>query len=193
MNTILVLAIFLIIILCVLCFCLLIKNRKLTGQIEEITEHDLWHKLAITDDLTGVYNRLAYSEYVSKIEKDGERGVWGIILFDVDNFKRINDTQGHLAGDDALRCVSKTLCNVFPSPRYKVFRMGGDEFAVVSKGVLEDQIITALVKFRKALQKESDLKVSNGYAIIKDSVKEAFEEADQMLYADKRTRKEKAL
>ncbi len=189
MKTGIVLAIFLIILLLVMCFCILRKKCKLIREIEKITERDLWHKLAITDDLTGAYNRLAYSEYISKIEKDSESGKYAIILFDVDNFKRINDTEGYLVGDDALRCVSKTLCDVFPSPRYKVFRLNGDKFAVISKGASDDRITSALLKFGKVLKKESDLKVSNGYAIIKDSVKEAFDEAERMLYADKGAKK----
>ena len=193
MKTVLVLAIFsVLLLLCALVF-LLRKKRSLTKQIEEITKKDLWHKLAITDDLTGLYNRLAYSEYIGEIEKDGERGVWGIILFDVDNFKNINDTQGHLAGDNFLRLVSKTLLCVFSSVQYRVFRLGGDEFAVVSKAVSEERIIDDLLKFRKCLEKETSVKVSIGYALIYDSVSSAFENADCMLYADKASRKEKTL
>ena len=55
----------------------------------------------------------------------------GIMLFDVDDFKIINDTKGHLAGDLVLKQVAKNISEVFCGQKYRVFRIGGDEFVLL--------------------------------------------------------------
>ena len=113
-----------------------------------------------------------------------------IIFFDIDDFKRINDEQGHLEGDRVLRFVAKTLLAVFPPVRYRVFRIGGDEFAVISEKTKESELIEALIKLRDIFEAKSDICVSKGYSIILDGdLKNAFKIADEMLYADKASRK----
>lgn len=189
MNTLLVLTIIIILVQLVIVLRLAYKKDKLSKKIRELEDVDLWHTLAFTDDLTGLYNRTAYNRHVSEIEKKKSRNNIGIIILDVDNFKEINDTKGHLSGDSVLKHVAKALLTVFPSPKYSVYRIGGDEFAVLAENLTEDEIIDAMLNLRNVLEKDSDITISKGYSIVHEDVKTAFKHADEMLYADKASRK----
>lgn len=180
MKSLLALTTIIIIFFVVIIIKLIIHIRILNRKIKYVDEADMWHKLAVTDDLTGVYNRNAYNSHISR------RGKYsGIILFDVNDFKQINDTLGHLAGDAVLKEIAQTLLQVFPEPQYKVFRIGGDEFSVLSKDISEKDIINNLINLEKCLNINRNISLSKGYSIIKDNPEEAFKYADEMLYADK--------
>ncbi|MET0343966.1 MAG: GGDEF domain-containing protein [Polyangiales bacterium] len=86
-----------------------------------------------TDPLTGLHNRRALDAYLERVvEFDGLTGVPALLLvIDVDNFKKINDTYGHPVGDDALRVLSKELVRLFLRKSDFVARYGGEEFVVV--------------------------------------------------------------
>ena len=102
----------------------LMNNEKLVYEAEH-------------DKLTGLYNRTGYYS----IYRNLNLNELAYILIDVDKFKKVNDEYGHNVGDDVLKKVAETLENVFKSDCY-VFRIGGDEFAVLSKGANEKSIIT---------------------------------------------------
>ena len=78
------------------------------------------------DELTGVYNRAGYDLLVSSVDLKETY----MLLFDVDNFKTINDTQGHGVGDEAIKKVARVLKSNFRGDDY-VCRIGGDEFVVL--------------------------------------------------------------
>lgn len=189
MKTLLALTTIVTIILIVIIIKLLLKNQTLIRKVKYADEANKWYKLAITDDLTGIYNRNAYNIYIDRYRKDAQQKLRGIILFDIDNFKIINDTQGHLAGDNVLKDVAKILTEVFFAPQYRVFRIGGDEFSVLVEGVSEREIIERLLTLKKRLEKDGDISLSKGYSMINDNPEEAFKYADDMLYADKRSKK----
>lgn len=192
MIALLVLTTIITILLIVTILKLLLKIRVLSKKIKYVDEANMWHKLAITDDLTGIYNRNAYNLYVNKSISDVKQKLRWIILFDVDNFKIINDTKGHLAGDIVLKNVAKILSEVFSSFQYKVFRMGGDEFSVLAEDVLENEIVEHLLYLKKRLEIDANISLSKGYSIIKDNPEKAFKYADEMLYADKLSKKLRA-
>ena len=110
------------------------------------------------------------------------------MLFDVDDFKMVNDTYGHTVGDVVLKKVAEALLVVFPKPCCRVFRIGGDEFAVLSEDVTEKEIIRRLMFLRKKLD-DMNISLSKGYSIIKDNPEKSFRYADEMLYADKLSKK----
>ena len=101
----------------------------------------------------------------------------------------INDTKGHLAGDEVLKKVAKILLDIFPEPKYRVFRIGGDEFSVLSDNVSENEIINRLLALQKCLAANGNIGLSKGYSIFEDNPDEAFKCADEMLYADKLSKK----
>lgn len=177
------------ILLVVIILKLLLKIRILSKKLKYVDEANMWHELAITDDLTGIYNRNAYNLYMDRNRVDVKHKSRGIILFDIDDFKIINDTQGHLTGDAVLKSVAKILTEVFSAPQYSVFRIGGDEFAVLFEDVSENRIIEHLLTLKKQLNENGDISLSKGYSMIKDNPEKAFRYADDMLYADKLSKK----
>ncbi|KXG78729.1 putative diguanylate cyclase YdaM [Fervidicola ferrireducens] len=118
------------------------EDGKVSGAliiVDDITEKKEMEKelylLSITDALTGAYNR---RYLLSKLEEEIERAKrygeeFSIILFDIDNFKKINDCYGHIMGDEALRRVAKVVRERIR--KLDVFgRWGGEEFVIVLPG-----------------------------------------------------------
>jgi diguanylate cyclase (GGDEF)-like protein len=90
-------------------------------------------RLAFHDQLTGLPNR----RRIEKLLLEGiERGAVSIILLDLDGFKEINDSVGHLAGDEILCQIAGRLTQIM-GPKHTVARLGGDEFLVISSGPVE--------------------------------------------------------
>lgn len=163
---------------------LVINIYSLVTKLKYVAEAEMWHDLAVTDNLTGLYNRNAYNTQFVNLKENANHKRYIMVLLDIDDFKKINDTQGHLAGDQVLQTVSNVLLEIFPKPQYKNFRIGGDEFSIISEGVSENEVIDRLVTFKKTLE-TVNIYISVGYAIVKDDFNKAFQNADEMLYADK--------
>ena len=152
---------------------------------------ELYHQI---DGLTELLNRRAYESYICKINK--AKNV-AILFFDIDNFKSINDKYGHPFGDFCLTAVSSCIKHIF----FKIglcFRIGGDEFCVISRKTDKTIILHAYQKFLCEIMSmrktEEDLPmVSIGcsfYDRKKGSIDEAILEADQRMYYFKKNRKE---
>ena len=91
------------------------------------------------DPLTGVYNRTAFERQVTKCVRGAEPDLCGVLMvLDVDDFKRINDNNGHLAGDQALRKVARILRTTFRQSDV-IGRLGGDEFLVFLNDYLDQE------------------------------------------------------
>ena len=104
---------------------LLVDNRKLTAQL---------HRQAWYDELTGLGNRALYNRRIGQtLERCRAGGRAALLLLDLDDFKAVNDTRGHAAGDALLGSVARTLIAHAPA-RDMVFRLGGDEFVVIAEG-----------------------------------------------------------
>ena len=101
----------------------------LTDVTDERESYDRILSNANTDFLTGLYNRRHMDEYLKTLLEDPSD--LAFIYVDLDNFKNINDTLGHNAGDNVLIRTAKTLCNCFDKDF--IVRMGGDEFLIISK------------------------------------------------------------
>lgn len=114
------------------------------SRIEKILQiEDLRKNLsnsAKKDPLTGVWNRKFLEEDVDKFFATKNKGVF--IIFDVDNFKLVNDRYGHMFGDSVL-CKFTSILNEKIGPRDVVARLGGDEFAVFLKGEYSDEEINS--------------------------------------------------
>lgn len=96
---------------------------------------------ALSDPLTGLQNRRAWDQFLKSLDRQATDNptsctdLWMIVL-DVDQFKRVNDQFGHQIGDQALTELSMRLRHAFPSAR--LFRIGGEEFAVVTKSTQKE-------------------------------------------------------
>ena len=107
-------------------------------------ERELTHH-AFHDPLTGVANRLLFQERVrAAVERsDGTGGTVGVLFIDLDDFKIVNDTMGHHAGDQLLVAVAERLGEVL-RPQDTVARLGGDEFAALIEDLTEPADIEAI-------------------------------------------------
>lgn len=161
------------------------------------------NSLAYSDALTSVHNKGAFDVYTRELqvrmdEKDPALA-FAVGIFDCDGLKNINDSYGHDKGDEYLRVASSLICRVFPhSP---VFRIGGDEFAVIMQN--EDyRNITQLVKDFKeesaqlvlnTSENPEDVSIAIGVASFEPhsdtSVDEIVHRADRLMYENKRIRK----
>ncbi len=106
-------------------------------QVEQIQEAELGttRKLAYSDPLTGIKNKMAYLEDIASLEHRITNKCifeFGVIVFDINDLKHINDTKGHDAGDQYIKSACTLICNQFKhSP---VYRIGGDEFVAILNG-----------------------------------------------------------
>lgn len=98
------------------------------------------------DPLTGVYNRQYYEEQLS-----GLASANAVAMLDVDNFKRINDTAGHMAGDAALRAIGGALLACMRRSD-AVVRYGGDEFLLVFQQIAREEFAERLEAVREAVR-----------------------------------------
>ena len=98
-----------------------IQLQQKTKQIEDVT------RLSITDSLTGLYNRSYLEQKVTEMVNEGTKGT--LFIMDIDNFKKVNDTFGHIAGDKTLKLLADTLRENTRKMDI-VGRLGGDEFVI---------------------------------------------------------------
>ncbi|HAT9013552.1 TPA: diguanylate cyclase [Legionella pneumophila subsp. pneumophila] len=147
---------------------------------------------AKTDPLTNVYNQenffIAGNEAIKNFHQNQE--AVGLLFFDVDDFKGINDTQGHIYGDKILKKVAQESLKLVRKTD-NVFRYGGDEFAIIFSGIDVKILERKAQQLQKKLAK-SHISVSIGGAISKQSDKSIntlLARADEALYYVKANKK----
>jgi len=108
-------------------------NRELERTNEELVAANLrYHELALKDPLTGLSNRRSFEESGNREFSRSRRHGYGmaLVLYDLDDLKRVNDEYGHPAGDEAIRRIATVLTSVSRATDMAA-RLGGDEFAIV--------------------------------------------------------------
>lgn len=111
---------------------LVASEKGLKEQYQEIKKQEQTIQfMAERDPLTELYNRRKMVEILRDIFQSGDRGA--LMLLDIDNFKDINDSQGHIFGDRVLRQVAEVLL-ASTRDNWTVFRLGGDEFVLLFRG-----------------------------------------------------------
>lgn len=172
-------------------------EAKLSAQEQRISHLE---NLATTDELTGLQNRRGfYQTFVRELDRceRGQSKGGLLILIDLDNFKHINDTYGHLAGDAALRLVARTLEDAIRLMDVAA-RLGGDEFVLLLSNTTKkdaaargQELIRQLNSLSLAWYgNEIPVRASIGFQSYKDGDKAEtiFNEADSELYRNKRRR-----
>ena len=108
------------------------REQKALIQKLKMAKNDL-QEMAIKDELTGLYNRRFLNEIFSLVFKRSCRygEVFAALMIDIDYFKKYNDRNGHLAGDDILKRFSAILSTTIQRETDFVFRYGGDEFYII--------------------------------------------------------------
>lgn len=119
------------------------NEEQLYNQYDEIIKQKEQIKfLADRDYLTNLYNRRRFSEDITLAIENNQSGA--ILLIDIDNFKNINDTQGHHYGDRVLKHIGSILRESLCEDAV-IYRIGGDEFAVHLPNILEEERIEACI------------------------------------------------
>lgn len=178
---------------------LIVGLNNIDAQVRQEEEYERRLAQAQTqanlDAMTGVKNKHAFLEAEARLDRqiaEHRALTFAVVIFDVNELKRVNDTAGHQAGDQYLRDACRIICNIFKhSP---VFRIGGDEFAVLSRG--QDYAhIEALLDRVDAHNRRA---AENGGVVIacgmarhagESCVAAVFERADQSMYENKSTLK----
>ncbi len=131
----------------------LLRSSELVRRLEVQTE--LLSKLAAYDDLTGVYNRRSMFHHLeaelSRCRRYGRS--LGVLMADIDHFKRVNDDHGHLVGDQALRWVASTLQNELRSMDF-LCRYGGEEFCAILPETNGAGVARAGERLRSAIDRQ---------------------------------------
>ncbi|MBW1723036.1 MAG: GGDEF domain-containing protein [Deltaproteobacteria bacterium] len=153
------------------------------------------------DSLTEVHNRKAFDKKIKEaLDRFHEDGIpICAIFFDVDNFKEINDTLGHVAGDKVLQKVAQCLVRSFRKGDF-VARFGGDEFVVLIERLTMEMAKERILTFRKNLAKirftsyakgDIPITVSAGISLARkgDTVESLIARADKVMYNQKQKKK----
>ena len=152
-----------------------IANYLMLKQLRTLSSHDM---------LTGVQNSNELGRVVKDIAAEASDETVGILIADLNGLKNVNDSGGHSAGDALLRKAGQALLDVFKPDQ--AFRAGGDEFAIVMRGVDESEMAEKAAAFRKTA-KDRGVSVAIGLCVACGAdVQEAMRTADARMYDDKR-------
>ncbi len=151
----------------------MLRNRDTFRSLE---------RLSTTDQLTGTGNRRGFTEYIRAVPD----GIFLAFIFgDLNGLKRINDTQGHEAGDHLLQQAVRHMKDL--SGDNAVFRMGGDEFMVIARNASEQQA-QQLVRELLARYRSSGISMALGVVVCQTpiaNIDEVLSQADREMYTDK--------
>ena len=187
---------------------LLQEKEQLVHEMESINRQvaeyafDL-HNLAVTDQLTKLHNHTYFhSRIIIEVEKSKQTGKeLSLMLLDIDNFKRVNDTYGHLIGDEVLMAISKRLSDLLRGTYHVPCRAGGEELAVLMPDTdleeayeLADHLRREIAKVSVPLQNQDHLRVSVSVGVasfptFSANHQQLIDAADQAMYVAKSTGK----
>lgn len=155
---------------------LIISYKKIT----------ILNKKAKIDVLTNIGNRLAFTETFDEIKNEN----FFMFIFDIDNFKKINDTYGHDFGDEVLSVVGKILKTI-ENKEISIYRVGGEEFAIIFTHFNESFAIECCEYIRKSIENIKwkypiIVTISGGFS---NSCENTYLECDKRLYKAKNSGK----
>ncbi|MDR3011798.1 MAG: sensor domain-containing diguanylate cyclase [Chitinispirillales bacterium] len=167
------------------------EKKKLEEQLKEASER--LNRLAITDDLTELYNSrhfyVAIKSELSRIKRHPERK-FSLLYMDVDKFKEYNDSEGHLMGDSVLKMLGDVINQCLRKDIDAGFRYGGDEFVITLPDTDKNQ---AKIVARRILEQfcalklgKTSLSIGIAEAYTEDDEKTIVKRADEAMYASKK-------
>ncbi len=143
----------------------------------------LYQQASIRDALTNLFDRKAYYSDLAKIESK----VKGLMMIDMNSLKWINDNEGHEAGDVAIKTIAEVLEHSIDSRSMYVYRMGGDEFTIISLSTKDNAMENLAAKIKMELSK-TNYSIALGYSTKNNDVPDVqtmSKKAEEMMYADK--------
>jgi diguanylate cyclase (GGDEF)-like protein len=175
-------------------------ERQVASRTAELTEaNERLHSLAQHDALTGLRNRRSFDQDLANELARTHRGGLpvGFLLLDLDRFKRLNDLGGHVKGDETLRQLGSVLLDQMQRQSDQVYRIGGEEFAVLLPHCSEDAARQIAERLRAAVEREHwphpdpesrwvTISIGVTLSAIGDTPETLYERADRALYEAKR-------
>ena len=172
------------------------KLHFMHGELKRYIEYS--HIKASTDALTRAKNSLAYYEKQNEITSKINTGCadFSIVVFDINYLKHINDIYGHAVGDKVIRASATIISKVFSSEN--TYRIGGDEFAVITEDISEDELEKKLNELEEEITGYNNTRPAKSYEVSLSygastfdsksdtTYKEVFIRADRIMY-DKKT------
>ena len=155
-----------------------IMNRLETRSRQEQLQY-----LSYRDMLTNLYNRNCYIRFMEGYLGQKFENI-GVVYIDLNGLKKVNDEQGHEAGDSFIRRAAQQIVAVFPEHTY---RIGGDEFVVIYPGILEQQFEFLMSQLRlNARQHHVSFSCGAVWKKECDSLDALLKEADEKMYEEKK-------
>lgn len=156
------------------------------------------------DSLTGLGNRFSFNEFIDRLSRAGSKESYSIVMIDMDHFKAINDTLGHLEGDNALRDMALIIKSCVRGTDFAA-RYGGDEFILAVKS--EYNVEKLMERIRQAIDNQNEkgkrpyrLEMSYGWDIFTTglssgsaSIENFLDHVDKLMYQNKMAKKNAVL
>jgi diguanylate cyclase (GGDEF)-like protein/hemerythrin-like metal-binding protein len=141
------------------------RRARMIAEQELREANNRLEELSVTDQLTGLYNRRHFEHVLTREMKRAHREERAVTLYmlDIDYFKNLNDHYGHSGGDIALKAVGQKLYEICRRPSDYAFRIGGEEFAVISREHKEDDELLFAELIRKAIE---DMAIPNAESAV---------------------------
>lgn len=166
-----------------MCGCI-IRDFSQVDEKDELSFGDALLEKAYYDPLTGVFNRICLQENEKRLS--AEKNI-GISFFDINDLNSTNSNHGRKAGDDLLISFVAELKKIFS--RSLIFRVGGDEFVVISKKQKKETYLSKAEKFTNKLSKNGLAAMGYGFYEQTDDIWKEINECDQLMYDHKREMK----
>ena len=160
----------------------------IASEMSSYQMFDRFRILSTVDLLTGVLNRNEMNNRVMQLsldDREGRKNI-GIVFADLNGLKRMNDANGHSAGDKLIRDAAKILKEIFPAN--EIYRAGGDEFMVLLRDVTKAQLEDYEKQIKAKAAETDNVSFAVGLCLEEDSqaIYEAMKTADVNMYEDKK-------
>ncbi len=132
-----------------------VRTGELKDALTRLSEaHVNLKEMSTFDAVTGIHNRQYFNESLEQEWRRAKRGGYEVsmLMLDIDHFKSVNDTYGHLAGDECLTAIAKEVDQMFNRPSDVVARYGGEEFVVVLPYISGDNALRLAEQLRKIIE-----------------------------------------
>ncbi len=175
----------------------LILRRVVDRQylLRQAGQKELYQELAIQDGLTGIYNRRYLDEVLRREVERAKRynQPLSLLMIDLDNFKKYNDTYGHVAGDELLKKTANFLVEAIRSVDM-VFRYGGEEFTIFLPNTLKQGGVEVAKRIVNLARQNLAVTISLGMSCVPEdaqTMEDLIKKADAALYQAKQTGKDR--
>lgn len=154
-----------------------------TNSLDRKKQQAYLEKLSYRDMLTGLYNRNRYIERLEAYKQVQDQQI-GAIYIDLNGLKKVNDEQGHRAGDELIVRAAGTIAGIFAEDAYRV---GGDEFVVILLDVSREDFARKTEQLRRQMQENSvDASIGGVWQASTENLEDLLRRADENMYREKK-------